>query len=130
GGLVDRSLAAQTSAAVGTIPSAVAVAAVDGAGDPDVTGAHTGAEANPGTSVSVLRGQAGGTFAAQMTFPVGTSPSAVAVADVDGDRHRDLIVANIGSGGVSGLRGQAGGTFAARTTFPVGTSPSAVAVSE
>ena len=46
-------------------------------------------------TVSVLLGNGDGTFQNQKTFPVGSHPSSVAVADVNGDGRPDLIVANL-----------------------------------
>jgi hypothetical protein len=38
------------------------------------------------------------TFAAAVTYPAGAQPQAVRIADVNGDLHPDLIVANLGPG--------------------------------
>ena len=45
-------------------------------------------------NVSVLLGNGNGTFQPQTTFAAGSSPDAVAVADVNGDGKPDLVVAN------------------------------------
>ena len=44
--------------------------------------------------VTLLPGNGDGTFQAGVAFNAGESPRDVAVADVDGDRRSDLIVAN------------------------------------
>ena len=53
-------------------------------------------------------------------FPVGASPSAVAVGDFNGDRKSDLAVANNGSDNVSVLLGNGNGTFLPAVNYPVG----------
>ncbi len=74
-------------------------------------------------------------FAAQQAFATGSSPSAVAVADVNGDGRRDLVASNSGSATVSVLvnsttPGSATPTFAAQTTFGVQTDPVSVAAGD
>src|SRR5262249_31367588 len=113
-------------------PFSVAVADVNGDGRPDLLAANQGSN-----SVSVLLNQTapGATtpiFSAAADFGVGTTPRAVAAADVNGDGLPDLIVANSGSNNVSVLLNQTtpgAGTlsFAAATSFPVGTDPRSVA---
>src|SRR5437899_8699626 len=51
-------------------------------------------------------------------FPVGASPSAVAVGDFNGDRKSDLAVANNGSDNVSVLLGNGNGTFLPAVNYP------------
>ena len=53
----------------------------------------------------------------------GISPKEVALEDVDGDGHLDLITANTGSSDVSVLLGRGDGTFAAPVTFRAHPSP-------
>src|SRR5262249_27498574 len=66
------------------------------------------------SDVSVLLGQGDGTFQPGQLLTVGTSPSAVAVADLNGDGHPDLVVANAGSNKVAVLRGQGDGALRRR----------------
>jgi len=110
---------------VGTEPLSVAVGNFNlkNNGYPDL------AVANWDTNtVGVLLGKGDGTFQAQVTYPVGTSPRSVAVADFNGDGYPDLAVANEGSNTVSVLLGNGDGTFQAAVTYPVGTKPVFVAV--
>jgi hypothetical protein len=72
------------------------------------------------------------TFAAAQTFSVGTTPDAVAAADLNGDGKPDVIAANAGSNTVSvllntSLPGATTLTFLPQQTFAVGTNPVAVA---
>src|SRR5262249_30296403 len=79
-------------------------------------------------TVSVLLGNGDGTFAAARNFAAGSSPLAVAVADVNGDELLDLIVA---SSTVRVLLGNGDGTF--QTTlisYAAGNIPSSVAIAD
>jgi uncharacterized repeat protein (TIGR01451 family) len=69
-------------------------------------------------------------FAAPKSYPVGTSPAAIAVGDFNGDGKMDIAVANRGSNNVSILLGNGDGTFQAAVNFDAGNSPSLVAVGE
>ncbi|MSP75358.1 MAG: hypothetical protein EXR12_04405 [Rhodospirillaceae bacterium] len=86
--------------------------------------------ASPVDNVAVLLGNGDGTFANPTTFDVGTNPTAVAIADVDGDSNPDLVVTNAYSNNVSVLLGSGDGTFGAATNFAVGALPRAVAVAD
>ncbi|MCW8141814.1 MAG: VCBS repeat-containing protein, partial [Planctomycetota bacterium] len=81
------------------------------------------------TDVAVLLGNGDGTFAAATAFAAGSSPSSVAIGDLNGDGRPDLAVANLNSN-VSVLLGHGDGTFAAATTFAVGATPQSVAIGD
>jgi hypothetical protein len=89
------------SFATGTHPISVAVADANGDGRPDLVVAN-----GPSDTVSVLLGNANGTFKAAKNFAVGSNPRSVAVADVNGDGRPDLVAANFGSNSVSVLLGK------------------------
>src|SRR5262245_25633045 len=74
---------------VGDSPRAVVVADVNRDGRPDLATANSGS----GT-VSVLLGNANGTFQSAQDFNVGVQLFGVAVADVNGDGRPDLVTAN------------------------------------
>ena len=63
-------------------------------------------------------------------FAAGSFPVSVRVADVNGDGHPDLVVANASSNDVSVLLGQGDGTFQPEQHFAVGTNPVSVAVAD
>ncbi len=129
---------------VGNDPKAVAVADLNGDGKPDILTA----DYSDGT-VSLLRnetakGAASVNFAPRQTFPVGSNPQDVAVADLNGDGKPDLAVANGKSdlavansddGTVSVVLNQttsptADFAFAAPQTFTVGGDPDFIAVGD
>ncbi len=65
-------------------------------------------------------------------FPVGSSPRAVAVADLNLDGKLDIVTANLNGNNVTVLLGNGSGGFAAAlgSPFAVGTNPQAVAVAD
>ncbi len=64
------------------------------------------------------------------TYNTGTTPRALAVADVTGDGVKDLITADTGISAISVHPGIAGGTFGPSTTYPAGFFPRAIAVGD
>ena len=69
-------------------------------------------------------------FAVARSYPVGTSPAAVAVGDFNGDGKLDIAVANTGSSNVSILLGNGDGTFQPAVNFNAGNSPTTIAVGD
>src|SRR5262249_48809398 len=83
---------------------------------------------NPGsTTISVLLGTGGGTFAPPVRIDVGGTPAAVAATDLNSDGRLDLAVIHKipdGTWVVSTLLGNGDGTFRVPTgAFPVGPDP-------
>jgi hypothetical protein len=93
----------QPATTYGTLraPTAMAVGDFRGAGilDLAVVDEGTGKTGN----VTLLVGAGNGTFDNQVSFPVGSGPSALAVADLNGDSRLDLAVINTKGGTVSVL---------------------------
>jgi uncharacterized repeat protein (TIGR01451 family) len=70
-------------------------------------------------------------FADPVSYPVGTGPAGVVVADFNGDGKPDIAVANNGSGNISILLGNGNGTFRAAVDFDAGIAfPFSVAVDD
>jgi hypothetical protein len=122
----------------GYIPTAVAVADVNGDGKLDVVVAHqcassgncvTGSGAAMAGTVGVLLGNGDGTFQAAASYESdGYLATSVAVGDVNGDGKPDLLAANFcvidsscaANGSVGVLLGSGDGTFRAAVTYGSG----------
>jgi hypothetical protein len=64
------------------------------------------------------------------SYPTGTNPGSLAIADFNGDGIPDLVIANYGDNNVSILLGKGDGTFQAPRTYPAGSNPWSVAVGD
>jgi Bacterial type II and III secretion system protein/FG-GAP-like repeat len=137
----DGTFGARTDYSVGAAPVYVVSADFNGDGIPDLAVADSGAPATasngdliPGNSVSILLGNPSaansavgdGTFQAANSFAAGTTPTSIAVADVNIDGRPDLVVASSGDNAVSLLLGVGDGTFGPNLEVPVGTDPVSV----
>lgn len=69
-------------------------------------------------------------FGAPTSYPVGTNPTGVVVADFNGDGKPDVAVANHDTSNISILLGNGDGTFQPAVNFNVGLSPSSIAVGD
>jgi hypothetical protein len=111
-------------------PRAVVVGDFNGDGIPDLATANAGTSFN---NVALLLGNGNGTFQLPTNstyFPVGTSPNALIVGDINGDGRLDLATANGKSNDVSLLLGNGNGTFQSQLRFPVGSSSLALTVGD
>jgi Ca2+-binding RTX toxin-like protein len=117
-------------AGITTFPQALAVADLSGNGDADLVVA--GGTSGNG-SVSVLMGNGNGTFKTPTayTFPEGTDNiTSVAVADLNGDGHPDIIATDANNNEVDVLLNNGNGTFKAATQFATAYYPIAVAAAD
>ncbi len=136
-GVGDGTFAAHGTVAVGTEPNAIAIGDLNGAGDRDlvvVNGIVSGMAPTSGPTVGVLLGQGGGSFAAQVEYPVGTDfyaqPQAVALGDLDGDGKQDIAVVNQGESTVSVFLGRGDGTFSEKALCAAGPAPQSIALGD
>jgi hypothetical protein len=83
-----------------------------------------------GRRVNVLLGNGDGTLQQPITVNSGTSPTWVAVADLNRDGKPDLAVTNAGDSSVYVLLGAGDGTFGTASTFVTGADPLSVAVAD
>jgi hypothetical protein len=81
-------------------------------------------------SVSVFLGNGDGTFQAKTDYATGDGPDSVVVADLNGDGHLDLAVADDTGTAVSVLLGNGDGTFQAHKDYAAGSFPHWVAVGD
>ncbi|HEV2294745.1 MAG TPA: Calx-beta domain-containing protein [Tepidisphaeraceae bacterium] len=79
-------------------------------------------------TVSVLLGNANGTFAAPLTSATGSGPHSVAVGDFNADGKPDLATSN--NYDLSVLLGNGNGTYQAPTTLSINGYPAGVAVGD
>ena len=73
---------------------------------------------------------AGVEFASPVSYPVGTYPAGIVIADFNGDGKLDIAVANSGSANVSILLGNGDGTFKGAVNSPAGPSPQLLALGD
>ena len=105
----------------------IATADLNGDGKVDVVVGHI----SNNYSATVFLGDGSGGFQSQSTVTVGpTGPFNLTLADVNGDGHPDLLVANSGERKVSVLLGNGDGTFDSPRAFSVATIPSFIAVAD
>lgn len=83
---------------------------------------------NPNTTGATSVGN--GTFAPQIIYPAGSSPSSIAVADYNIDGLPDLAVAAEGDNAVSVLLNLGGGTFGPNFELPAQAGPVSIATAD
>ena len=131
------SFAAKVDFASGTVPNDLAFADFDGDGKLDMVTAN-----NTATTASVFRNTStsgsitAASFSAKVDFTTGTTPSAVEVADIDGDGETDFVVTNFATDNVSVFRNTStagtidAASFAAKVDFASGTGPRFLALGD
>ncbi|MCH8964136.1 MAG: VCBS repeat-containing protein [Planctomycetes bacterium] len=99
-------------------PVDLAIGDLDGDGDLDL--AVVNAES---ANVAILLNTGNGSFADQVTYPVGgggfSEPFSIVLGDVDGDGDLDFATANLDPSNVSVFRNNGDGTFGDEVTYPL-----------
>ncbi len=118
---------------VGQLPNYIAVADLNEDGIPDlVTGNQGGG--NTSNTLTIRLGNGNGTFQVAQSLTISGLPQEIAVADLNGDGHADLVVAgfdgNTNAGSVSVFLGNGNGTFQTATTYQTGSQPYSVAIGD
>ena len=102
------SFSAAQSYATGTRPGYAQVADIDGDGKPDIIEAN-----NSSNSLSIFINTSSGTgnisFATKVDVTVGSAPSIIAIADIDGDGKVDIVCPNQGASNIYLLRNTSSG---------------------
>jgi hypothetical protein len=109
----------------GTNPPAIVTADFNRDGRLDLATANVS-----DNTVSVLLGNANGTFQPASTSATDAAPVSVAVGDFNADGKLDLATANSGSNDVSVLLGNGDGTFQAPTNINLASTPTSLAVGD
>ena len=118
-GTFQAAVAVSTSAGPGDSPYRLVLADVNGDSKLDIVFTNFYEPA-----VTVALGNGNGTFQPPVDYPSGPFPAGVAVADLNADGKKDLVVANSdASGTVSVLYGNGNGTFQAPRTIVTGSAP-------
>jgi len=100
----------------------VAIADVNRDGKPDLVVTNCGENGcSQGGTLAVLLGRGDGTFGSAVLYDSGEfEPSSIAVADVNGDGHPDLLVVDLMSKALAVVLGNGNGTFQAGVTYEPG----------
>jgi hypothetical protein len=132
----DGTFQRQVTIPLEAAPIAVGIGDFNKDGNPDLAvleDCGTAKCSQPG-SLEILVGKGDGTFNSVSSYPVGNSPSSLAVGDINGDKALDILVANrcgkdascASAGAATVLIGDGTGKFTPGTDFVLGKSPSSI----
>ncbi len=120
-------------------PFAVVVADATGDGKPDIVTANAGLDGSPFPppdlpgNLSLFVGDGSGGFATAAQLPLGTAAGrahAVAVADITGDGHPDIVASRPNANSATLLAGDGAGGFAAAVDLPTSVGPAPIAIAD
>ena len=111
-------------------PSIVALDDLDGDGRPDIAVIHDTGDSATIDHVSVLRGRGDGTFGSATSYATGPRPQDVIVADLAGNGHPDLAVANTRGSTIGVYPSNGDGTFGSPAEIAAGEGPHSVAAAD
>ena len=114
----------------GAQPSIVALGDLDGDGRPDIAVTHDTGDSATIDHVSVLHGRGDGTFGAATSYATGSRPQDVIVADLAGNGHPDLAVANTLGSTIGVYPNNGDGTFGSAEEIAAGEGLHSVAAAD
>lgn len=123
----DGTFGPEQTFAVGTTPVALAIGDLNNDGCLDVVVAN---QDSNNFSVLLCTDIPGCVFERQAIYDLGSSPSSIALGNINNDGVLDVIATNKGDNNVSLLLGNGDGTFKCQTTLSVGTAPCSVALGD
>ncbi|MDE3236302.1 MAG: VCBS repeat-containing protein [Bacteroidota bacterium] len=137
GNITGGDISSKVDFTTGSGPYYAAIGDLDGDGKPDLAVVnHTDNTVSVYRNTSSSGSITGSSFAAKVDFTTGTSPTTVAIGDLDGDGKPDLAVTNGSDATVSIFRNTSSSgsitssSFAAKVDFTTGTSPYTVAIGD
>lgn len=114
-----------TPLSTGKRPISIAIGNFKGNRKGDIVVANAGVSA---TSLSIFFSNGDGTFSAPTTINLLTTPTALAVGDLNGDGFDDIAVAHGPAGQVSVYLNDGAGTFTLSKSYAVGANPLGIAI--
>jgi hypothetical protein len=133
----DGTFSASGGNAMGTNAGLLVPSDLDGDGDVDLLLGNVAAAPGVGLptglgagTVNVLMNQGDGSFSSQTTYAAGNGTIDLAVGDVDGDGHPDVVVANSVDQAVGVLRNVGDGTLEAPRAYPIGVDIVGIALAD
>ena len=127
-GIGDGSFGTKADFATGQRPVSVAVSDLNSDGKMDIATANS--RGTLAGSISILLGNGDGTFAVKTDYAMASSPTFLAIGDLNLDSKPDLVTTNMIPNMVSVLLGNGDGSFGATTEFATGRSPRSLAITD